>query len=435
MSNSIRTLFSAALSASLIFTPIASAATNSPLWFEHTDIQLPARTSVVQLENGLRYIVLPTTKTSDEVSIRVRVGSGVAQEPAELPLARIAALNTISNTNWLATTGYQQTVFSLDLTHASEADVDSALRLIRSGLTTKIQADSTAELISKGQASLTDIGQVIEQKQLQPLASDPTWAEFNAESSANTPLSAIDDFQAQQYVPQNITVVIAGAVAPRSAANLIDNNFADWKSSNKTSLSAFSSEFNASPIAVQSVANDSSLSISSLKSVQNQTDSKALRKDILIATLANKMLQQRIEMALQQQHSPAKVVVDNQLVFNHKLLSQIRLTDLDANEKSTAEQVVQNEIKRAIAGGFTQTEYEMVVSQVREQLKRQTRLKNSDYTAQQANRLIEAVNSGSVYTAPSYDLDLLDFHVAHLNELDVSKELEKIWSKDDSVVL
>lgn len=434
MSNSIRTLFSAALSASLMFSPIASATSNSPLWFEHTDIQLPARTSVAQLENGLRYIILPTTKTSDEVSIRVRVGSGVAQEPADYPLARIAALNSISGTDWLATSGYQQTVFSLDLAHGTDADIGRALDLIRSGLTTQIQTSQVSELLVEGQSSLTDIDQVIAAKQLQPLAVDQHWSALDAETLADTPLSSVHDFQAQQYVPQNITVVIAGAVSPRSAANLIDKSFADWKANKNASTHSLAA-FAATPVAAQSVANDSSVSISSLKSVHNQTDSKALRKDMLIATLANKLLEQRIETALQQQHSLAKVVVDNQLVFNHKLLSQIRLTDLDVNERSNAQQIVQSEIKRAIAGGFTQTEYEMVVSQVREQLQRQTRLQNADYTAQQADRLIEAVNSGSVYTAPSYDLDLLNFHVAHLNELDVSKELAKIWSQDDAVIL
>ncbi|WP_171052220.1 insulinase family protein [Vibrio sp. Hep-1b-8] len=434
MSNSIRTLFSAALSASLMFSPIASAASNSALWFEHTDIQLPARTSVAQLENGLRYIILPTTKTSDEVSIRVRVGSGVAQEPADYPLARITALNSISGTDWLATSGYQQTVFSLDLAHGTDADIGRALDLIRSGLTTQIQTSQVSELLVKGQSSLTDIDQVIAAKQLQPLAVDQHWSALDAETLADTPLSSVHDFQAQQYIPQNITVAIAGAVSPRSAANLIDKSFADWKA-NKSASTHSLAAFTATPVTAQSVANDSSVSISSLKSVHNQTDSKALRKDMLIATLANKLLEQRIENALQQQHSLAKVVVDNQLVFNHKLLSQIRLTDLDVNERSKAQQIVQAEIKRAIASGFTQTEYEMVVSQVREQLQRQTRRQNADYTAQQADRLIEAVNSGSVYTAPSYDLDLLNFHVAHLNELDVSKELAKIWSQDDAVIL
>lgn len=434
MSNSIRTLFSAALSASLMFSPIASAESNSALWFEHTDIQLPARTSVAQLENGLRYIILPTTKTSDEVSIRVRVGSGVAQEPADYPLARITALNSISGTDWLATSGYQQTVFSLDLAHGTDADIGRALDLIRSGLTTQIQTSQVSELLVKGQSSLTDIDQIIAAKQLQPLAVDQHWSALDAETLADTPLSSVHDFQAQQYIPQNITVVIAGAVSPRSAANLIDKSFADWKA-NKSASTHSLAAFTATPVTAQSVANDSSVSISSLKSVHNQTDSKALRKDMLVATLANKLLEQRIENALQQQHSLAKVVVDNQLVFNHKLLSQIRLTDLDVNERSKAQQIVQAEIKRAIASGFTQTEYEMVVSQVREQLQRQTRRQNADYTAQQADRLIEAVNSGSVYTAPSYDLDLLNFHVAHLNELDVSKELAKIWSQDDAVIL
>lgn len=433
MSNSLFNFAKAALSATLFFSPLAVSATNNALWFEHTDIQLPARTSVAQLENGLRYIVLPTTKSTDEVSIRVRVGSGIAQEPSEQPLARIAALNTVTETNWLATSGYQQTVFSLDLDQGTDSDVSESLAAIRNGLTKTLQQGQAQALFSNTFPALTDIEQLIETKQLQPLVANQEWAPLNEQSLVNTPTESVNQFQTRYYVPQNITLVMTGNIPPRVAARLIEKNFSDWKSNTTVATSSLA-ELAIEP-ATTTVSSDSSLAISSLKNVRNLPDSKSLRKDMLVATLANKMLEKRIETALEQQHSQAKVAVDSQLVFNHKMLSQVRLTELAANEKENVEKVVQTEIQRAIAGGFTQTEYEMVVSQVRQQLESQTRLKNSHYTAQQADRLVEAVNSGSVYTAPSYDLDLLNFHVAHLNELDVSKELAKIWSQDDAVIL
>nr|WP_275664217.1 insulinase family protein [Vibrio brasiliensis] len=376
---------------------------------------------------------MPTTKSTDEVSIRVRVGSGVAQEPSEQPLARIAALNTVTETNWLATSGYQQTVFSLDLNHGTDSDVSESLATIRHGLTKTLQQGQAQALLNDTFPALTDIEQLIETKQVQPLVANQEWAPLNEQSLVNTPAESVNQFQTNHYVPQNITLVMTGNIPPRVAARLIENNFSDWKS-NTTVASNSLTELAIEP-ATTTVSSDSSLAISSLKNVRNLPDSKSLRKDMLVATLANKMLEQRIETALEQQHSQAKVAVDSQLVFNHKMLSQVRLTELAANEKENVEKVVQTEIQRAIAGGFTQTEYEMVVSQVRQQLESQTRLKNSHYTAQQADRLVEAVNSGSVYTAPSYDLDLLNFHVAHLNELDVSKELAKIWSQDDAVIL
>nr|WP_275658785.1 insulinase family protein [Vibrio brasiliensis] len=376
---------------------------------------------------------MPTTKSTDEVSIRVRVGSGVAQEPSEQPLARIAALNTVTETNWLATSGYQQTVFSLDLDQGTDSDVSESLATIRHGLTKTLQQSQAQALLNDTFPALTDIEQLIETKQVQPLVANQEWAPLNEQSLVNTPAESVNQFQAEHYVPQNITLVMTGNIPPRVAARLIENNFSDWKS-NTTVASHSLTELAIEP-ATTTVSSDSSLAISSLKNVRNLPDSKSLRKDMLVATLANKMLEQRIETALEQQHSQAKVAVDSQLVFNHKMLSQVRLTELAANEKENVEKVVQTEIQRAIAGGFTQTEYEMVVSQVRQQLESQTRLKNSHYTAQQADRLVEAVNSGSVYTAPSYDLDLLNFHVAHLNELDVSKELAKIWSQDDAVTL
>jgi len=384
VSYSLRSLIGAALSASLIFSPVVSASSNSALWFEHTDIQMPTNTKVAQLNNGLRFVVLPTTRHSDEVSLRIRIGSGSAQQSrSHNASANLAAQSCVENNNWKASTEQDQTVFSLDLAHADAKSIETNLAMIQQGLV--------------------------------------------RQSNSN-------EFKKKFYVPQNTTVIVTGGVNTRQTIKLIQRQFSAW---NKSSAPRYAQAQSVDLDTYLQPAsdNDTSFAVSTLKTLTDEQDSKLHRKEILLTTLANKLLEQRIQKALEQQYSQAKVSVDNEVLFNHRLLSQIRVTDMSADEKSGAEKLVKAEIKRAIATGFTQVEYEMVVSQLREQLQRQTRRGSDHYAAEQADRLVAAISLGTVYTEPSYDLDLLNFHVAHLNEYDVSKEFEKTWSADKNALL
>ncbi|OAJ92634.1 insulinase family protein [Vibrio bivalvicida] len=384
MSYSLRSLIGAALSASLIFSPVVNASSNSALWFEHTDIQMPTSTKVAQLNNGLRFVVLPTTRNSDEVSLRVRIGSGSAQQSLEHDAsARLAAQSCVESSDWKASTELEQTVFSLDLAHADETSIETNLAAIRQGLV--------------------------------------------RQSSSN-------GFKSKFYVPQNTTVIITGGVNTRQTIKLIQRQFSDWVKT-PVSLKAQGHGVDLDSYLQSESANDTSFAVRTLKTLADEQDSKLHRKEILLTTVANKLLEQRIQKALEQQQSQAKVTVDNEVLFDHRVLSQVRVTEMSADEKSDAEKLVETEIKRAIATGFTQVEYEMVVSQLREQLQRQTRQGSEHYAAEQADRLVAAISLGTVYTEPSYDLDLLNFHVAHLNEYDVSKEFEKTWSAEKSVFL
>lgn len=384
MSYSVRSLIGAALSATLIFSPVVSASANSALWFEHTDIQMPTNTMVAELNNGLRFVILPTTRRSDEVSLRILIGSGTAQQTnAQDSTAKLAASSAVKSSDWKATTELEQTVFSLDLLHADANAIEASLATMQKSLATNTNGN---------------------------------------------------EFKQKFYVPQNVTVIVTGGVNTRQTTKLIQRQFSGWvKGTSKQIDTANSMALGA--YLEPSVSNDTGLSVSTLKILQDEQDSKLQRKEILLTTLANKMLEHRIQNALEQQHSQAKVSVENEVLFDHRLLSQIRITEMSADEKSTTESVVKSEIERAIAAGFTQVEYEMVVSELRDQLKSKTRLGNDHYAADQADRLVEAISLGNVYTEPSYDLDLLNFHVAHLNEYDVSKEFEKTWSADSSVTL
>ncbi len=176
-----------------------------------------------------------------------------------------------------------------------------------------------------------------------------------------------------------------------------------------------------------------SYTIRTVSNFSDDVDSKLQRKELLMATLANEMLEHRIKSALKANNLRVQVDVNNQVLFDHRILSQVRVVDFNKVDKRKVFDVIKAETQNALSSGFTQAEYEMAVNLERKRLEGKTRRNNPDlYTRDQADRLVAAIDSGSVYTDPSYDLDLLNFHVAHLNESDISKELEHLWSKSIS---
>ncbi|MEL7291649.1 MAG: insulinase family protein [Pseudomonadota bacterium] len=396
---SFRPMLTAALSAALMISPAAYSAEQSAIWFEHTDINLPANTTVSNLENGLRYIVLPTSRTSDELSIRVRIGADVNNGSAEPMLSQLIATNITASSQWQASIGSAQTVLSLDLAHADYAQLEQHLDHIKAAL---VQAPHSDD--------------------------DSLQAEF-AKLSAQPLNEAISEFHQRYYQPNNISVIVTGGVKSREVTRLIRRQFAHWDVSNSSSIHLANDTIPATDNNTQDM-NDA-LALVTFKPLQSEIDSKQQRKDMLMAMLANRLIEQRIAHALEQQQSIATVQVKNHRLFQQQLMSQIRVSGLSPNERAEAQKLVREEIRRAAASGFTQAEYEMIVSQVRQELQRQTRLENQAYSSDQADRLVAAINQGIVYTDPSYDLELLNFHVAHLTEFDISKTFESMWSEDN----
>nr|WP_255199279.1 insulinase family protein [Vibrio sp. JPW-9-11-11] len=310
--------------------------------------------------------------------------------------SRLLANDTTAGNQWQASTDASQTVFSLDLDHANLSQLEQHLTQIKTALTQTPDSTENAEQTEAAQES------------------DPQL------------LEAITAFQQHYYQPSNTSVIVAGGVKSREIIRLVRQQFSDWPSNRQQPINLVSKT--AAMVDANTLRSDNAFALIAFKPLASATDSKQQRKDMLTALLANKLIEQRIADALEKQQSLATVQVKNDRLFQQQLMSQIRVTGLPANDKDQAQQLVRKEIQRAAASGFTQAEYEMVVSQVRQELQRQTRLENQGYTRDQADRLVAALNQGIVYTDPSYDLDLLNFHVAHLTEFDISQAFERIWS-------
>lgn len=412
---------------SLLLVSSATFASNKPsIWYQHTDIQMPKVTTVGSLENGLRYVILPTTRSSNELSLRVRIDAGVAQENGINPTARIAALNAVYGSDWNVATDYQQIVFSIDFESASVDDIELALKALYTGLQPSAELRESDDLLEFAKLSLVDIDVLLTERHLDNLMINNHFIYLDQSSLDATSLASVQAFEQNYFTPNNTSIVVVGGIESKAVVNAIKRQFELWsvQESGKTKRS-----FNHLELAGNQALVDS-YTIRTVSNLSDDIDSKLQRKELLMATLANEMLEHRIKAALKAHNLLVQVDVDNQVLYDHRILSQVRVLDFNDEDKRKVFDVIKAETQNALSSGFTQAEYEIVVNLERKRLEGKTRRNNPDlYTRDQADRLVSAINSGSVYTDPSYDLDLLNFHVAHLNEGDISKELEYLWSK------
>jgi len=345
-----------------------NAVQDTAAWFTHSDIALPKGTKVAQLQNQLRYVLLPTSRSATAVSIRIRF-------PIASPSANQAVNSIIENSNWTFHGDANQTVLALDLPNQENVTLQDALQ----DISARIQAHNTNDLL--------------------------------------TPIDA--------------SVVVAGHLNTRFAAKALEDAFSTWVPQ--------AALVSASTDSLQSISQEKAedtkptVSYTAHTILNSREDNKLTRKQLLTATIANKILEQRLKKALEQE--PVEISVSNKVLGQTNLVSQVAVVSDDNQRIQQAQKVVQQEIERAKASGFSQAEYEMVVSELRNELEKKTRRYDEAYTAHQADTLVTAINEGKVYTSPSYDLELMNFHVAHLNEFDISNEFEHIWQKPMEMVI
>lgn len=373
MSKPLRQIVTATLSASLLLSPFfslsVSAEQNQFNWFEQSDITLPKGTKAGKLGNAMRYVLLPTSRNTQALSIRVRL--------TDLPIKYASVAQTLTQDNaWELAEFNGKSVLKRDFTDNKE--------------------ETLAEAIS----------------QLAAL--------FKSEEAKGI------------FLPSQTDLVIAGNFKNRTAAELISDNLSDWKSSEAFSAPA---ELSLMPKSVSDAPKQEkpTVAYTAHTSLDDTANSKQQRKKLLTVTIANKILEKRLEEAFANQD--VKVEVSNQILAQSSLVSQVSLTSEDSEQAKAAQQIIEKEINRARASGFNQVEYEMVVSQLRKELEGQTRPHDEAYTAHQADQLIKAIDEGRVYTSPSYDLDLMNFHVAHMNEYDISNEFESVWKSPMELII
>lgn len=212
------------------------------------------------LANGLRYAILPNDRPPGAVSIRLAIDAGwIDERDSELGLAHFVehmafngsarvpegemvkllereGLAFGADTN--ASTGFEQTIYRLDLPGSDPALIDTALMLMRE---TASELTLAPEAIERERGVLAAEARTREtyaarrtRHQLEFLAPGTVFArQFrNPAVRANVAQAAASDlagFYRRLYRPDNALLVVAGEVDPDRIEERIASHFGDWQ--------------------------------------------------------------------------------------------------------------------------------------------------------------------------------------------------------------
>ena len=420
----------------------AEAVAQTNAWGQ-TNVDLPADEAIRYgvLDNGMRYALRKNTTPKGAASVRmhVKVGS-VAEAENEQGLAHFLehmAFNGSTNvpegemvsmlereglsfgpdTN--ASTSFTETIYKLDLPDAKETAVDLALMLMRetaSNLTIGEEAVERERGVVQSERQLRNtaglrsaVAQLAVQLPETPVSKRlPIGTE---EVIATAPSSRIKDLYHRYYRPENTTLVMVGDFDVDAMEAKIQAQFADWEAVGQAGAAMdYGTIDPSSPLTIGSFSDPSSPTTAifqKAKPFEATGNSVADNLESVQLALASQILAQRFQkLALA---ADAKILggaapfapVEN--IADQALFVSVG----KAGDWQNAVAVGEQELRRALQYGFTQSEVDEQLANFSSTLENAAKQQDTRRNAGVADEIISSTVSGEVVLTPAGKFEVL----------------------------
>ena len=383
-------------------TPAAVSA--PPRWaFETSDVPLDPVFHCGALPNGMRYIIVPNATPKGVVQIRMQVSAGSLDEtddergyahfvehmafqgsthvqPGEM-VRLLERLGLAFGADTNAFTTYEHTTYVLDLPRADPGLFDTALMLMR---------ETASELRFPAEAVERERGVVLAEKRDRNttsqragedeaafLAPDSRYAHRMPIGTPEALAAANPDrlraFWAREYVPAKTTVIVVGDLDAKVVEAAIRAHFTDWAP--KPDAAPSPPQPDAGPISPTDSARTriwmdpalaGAMTITRAGPWQPDPDTLARRRDAILRNLGYGIINRRLERFTRLADQPfRRATLSTQPLFHAARLSSLQI--LVANHEIGATLgLVALEYRRALAQGFTRTEVDEQIANLRE---------------------------------------------------------------------
>ena len=470
----IGTVFiSIALLAACVQTPSPSVGL-SPLaqWQAGTFTPQTALTTSPRIQagvlgNGLRYFIIPNQTPKNEVVVRMRVGVGSMYEtPNEAGIAHFLehmAFNGSTNvpegemiaileryglkfgadTN--ASTGFEETIYKLDLPNNNVETIDTALFLMRetaSNLTITDDAVSAEIPVVKSEyesrnniymdaykASLQEWTDGLEYINRFPIGSLETIARFSA--------PAVRDFYTTHYFPANTQLIIAGDIDADDIQGKIEKVFADWQNAQAPT------KFDAGMLSVNDSLEVASFSGPNLPTQVNlfyvtpeqlTPDTILNRRKDFVEQIANGILSYRLNSLVLAGNAPFEGVgSSHSFTFNQLDLTQvIAQTQPEKWAESLTTLVV--EIRKIMEFGISEQELIREVNATRNALVTAAQSEATIPSSSLANAVLSNIPLDGVLNESSQSLDIFQELMATFSAEEINKVLRSQFMRVEPTI-
>ncbi len=439
-----------------------------PWGIENTDLPADSAIRYGKLPNGMRYALRQngTPEGAAVVRMLVNVGS-VAEADNEQGLAHFLehmAFNGSTNvpegemikllerqglafgpdTN--ASTSFTQTIYKLDVPDANEEALDLSLMLMRetaSNLTISDEAVERERGVIQSERQLRNSPQLRSavaqwKKQIPDTPVAKRLPIGTVEVVDTAPASRIRDFYRRYYRPENTTLVIVGDVDLNAIETKIMAKFADWQGVGTAGAAMdYGTVDPAIPFSVGSFADPTIQTVAIFQraeAFEPTPNSVEGNLEGLQLALASKIMADRFQkLALAENsktlggaslHSPLEnIVTQNQLIAVGK-----------QGDWQGAVAVGEQELRRAVQFGFTQSEFEEQLTNLTADFTNAAKQQETRRSVGLADAILQSSVNDSVVMTPAGRLEVFEKLRPQLTAQSVSDAFRKKWQNGPSNV-
>lgn len=426
-----------------------------------SDVPVDASVRFGTLPNGMQYAVMRNATPPGQASFRLRIDAGSLMENEDqLGLAHFMehmAFNGTTNipendllrilerhglafgadTN--ASTGFDQTVYMLELPRADEVIVDDALRVMREQVSEALMAadavDAERGVIEgeerlrntpglrsiKAQLALLAPGQRISQRL--PIG------DLNIIRTA--PRERFVEFYDAYYRPSRATFIAVGDFDVDVMEPKIRDAFASWEPSAadgpEPDLGSVAPREPETRILVEPGV-QSSIQLNWTKAPDLDPDTVAERRDNLIRGLGVAVLNRRLGEIARGENPPFTSASGGQSTLWESLDIASVSANFNPGEWKPALEAIEQEQRRLVQYGISDAELQREITESRTSLENGVARAATRPTPLLAAILVNSVNGGTVFSSPQTSLDLFNAGVSGLTAAQVNAALQTVFT-------
>ena len=433
--------------------------------FAHMASDLPVDEAITygELSNGLRYAVRQNDTPTKTATLLMRIDTGSMNETEEtrglahflehmafngsenIPegemTKRLERFGLAFGADTNASTSFNETTYQLELPDVTEEMLNETLGIMR----------ETAERLTLDPEAIDKERGVIQAERRS--RSNPAFRAFldqldfyaghtilpdrlpiGTEETINTVVSEhFRDFYKRYYRPEKTFVTLVGDLEPSYAIEKIEEFFGDWQ--NVPEIEAGTNVEIDAELITQSRSRiytdpeiQTSVSLTMFKPYVEEADNAAMRRDNLIESLGNSMLNRRLgKMARSETSAFISAGVGSSNFFD---VAEVSSLSVSSEPESWEAALAQGEqaLRQALEFGFSQAELDEQVANIENSLKVSVQTSPTRRTPRLARQIIGAFGSESVVTTPQSSLERFNVNKPGITLEAVTKAFREEWS-------
>lgn len=440
----------------------ADAPKFSPWGVAYTDVTPDPSVRYGVLPNGMKYAIMRNATPKGAASVRLHFAFGsIAESDREQGLAHFIEHMAFNGTTHVgenemvkilerqglafgpdtnAMTGFDSTIYMLELPKADAGHLDTAMFLLRE-VASEVKFDSGAvdreRGVILGEKRARDnfqLRQFIDQAQfLLPHTPYPKRLPIGTEEVLKTATAVeMRDLYRRYYRPENATFIFVGDADPADIEARIRKGFGDWKGIAPGGAPLPRGHVDtARPAGFDTFTDPAVASIVSyavMRPWADPADTLAERRHKMLQSIASDLLNRRLQRL---SNVPGSRIIGGAMSIDQQkdaaLTTTIQVLARDGAWKE-AMKTADQEVRRAVQHGFTAAELKTVLSNMTAGLRTEAEQANTRYSAALAGVLVSLIGEHDFMTTPAYRYEQFGKMLPAITPGEVNAVFREMWT-------